>query len=67
MNAEEHIKAGQLDEALSQAQEAVRKSPAEARPRILPFQLINVRRRKVCSRPEESETSARCRQGGELS
>src|SRR5947207_15577528 len=42
MNAEEHIKAGQLDEALALAQEAVRKTPAEARPRILLFQLLSV-------------------------
>ena len=42
MNAEEHIKAGQLDEALAGAQEAVRKSPADARPRVLLFQLFSV-------------------------
>ncbi len=42
MTVEEHIKAGQLDEALAQAQEAVRKMPAEARPRILLFQLFSV-------------------------
>src|SRR5260370_12381412 len=42
MSVEEHIKAGQLDEALAQAQEAVRKTPAEARPRILLFQLFSV-------------------------
>ena len=42
MSVEEQIKAGQLDEALTQAQEAVRKTPAEARPRILLFQLFSV-------------------------
>src|SRR5438309_6634848 len=42
MTVEEHIKAGQLNEALAQAQEAVRKTPAEARPRILLFQLLSV-------------------------
>ena len=42
MTVEEHIKAGQLDEALTFAQEAVRKTPAEARPRILLFQLLSV-------------------------
>ena len=42
MNVEEYIKAGQLDEALAFAQEAVRKTPAEARPRILLFQLLSV-------------------------
>ena len=42
MTVEEHIKAGQLDEALAQAQEAVRKTPADARPRILLFQLFSV-------------------------
>ncbi len=42
MNAEEYIKAGQLDEALALAQEAVRKTPAVARPRILLFQLLSV-------------------------
>ena len=42
MNAEECIKAGNLDEALALAQESVRKAPAEARPRILLFQLLSV-------------------------
>jgi len=42
MTVEELIKAGQLDEALAFAQEAVRKTPAEARPRILLFQLLSV-------------------------
>src|SRR5436190_21592433 len=42
MTVEEHIKAGQLDEALAFAQEAVRKAPAEARPRVLLFQLLSV-------------------------
>lgn len=42
MTAEEHIKAGQLDEALASAQEAVRAAPAEARPRVLLFQLFSV-------------------------
>ena len=42
MDVEEYIKAGQLDEALACAQEAVRKTPAEARPRILLFQLFSV-------------------------
>src|SRR5437762_14129319 len=42
MDAEEHIKAGPLDEVLALAQEAVRKTPAEARPRILLFQLLSV-------------------------
>ena len=42
MNAEEYIKAGQLDEALACAQDAVRKTPAEARPRVLLFQLFSV-------------------------
>jgi type VI secretion system protein ImpE len=42
MNAEEHIRAGHLDEALALAEEAVRKTPAEARPRILLFQLLSV-------------------------
>jgi len=42
MSVEEHIKAGQLDDALAQAQEAVRKTPAEARPHILLFQLFSV-------------------------
>ncbi len=42
MNAEECIKAGQLDEALVCAQDSVRKAPAEARPRVLLFQLFCV-------------------------
>ena len=42
MNAQEYIKAGNLDEALAHAQEDVRKSPAEARPRVLLFQLFSV-------------------------
>ena len=42
MDAEECIKAGNLDEALALAQEGVRKAPAEARPRILLFQLLSV-------------------------
>jgi type VI secretion system protein ImpE len=42
MSVEEHIKAGELDEALGCAQEAVRKTPADARPRILLFQLFSV-------------------------
>src|SRR5438046_7892451 len=42
MNAEEHIRAGQLEEALACAQDAVRKNPAEARPRISLFQLLSV-------------------------
>ena len=42
MTAEEHLKAGNLNEALASAQDAVRKSPAEARPRILLFQLFCV-------------------------
>ena len=42
MNAEEYIKAGQLDEALACAQDAVRTAPAEARPRVLLFQLFSV-------------------------
>ena len=41
MTIEEHIKAGQLEDALTCAQEAVRKTPAEARPRILLFQLFS--------------------------
>jgi type VI secretion system protein ImpE len=42
MEVGELIKAGQLEEALTQAQESVRKTPAEARPRILLFQLLSV-------------------------
>ena len=42
MSTEECIKAGQLDEALAGAQEAVRKAPAEARSRVLLFQLLSV-------------------------
>ena len=42
MNAEEYIKAGQLDEALACAQDGVRKAPAEAGPRVLLFQLLSV-------------------------
>jgi type VI secretion system protein ImpE len=42
MTVEEHIKAGQLEEALAGAQEAVRKNPADARPRISLFQLFSV-------------------------
>ena len=42
MNAEECIKAGRLDEALACAQDGVRKAPAEARPRVLLFQLFCV-------------------------
>ena len=42
MNAEECIKAGQLDEALVCAQDGVRKAPAQARPRLLLFQLFCV-------------------------
>jgi type VI secretion system protein ImpE len=42
MTPEEHIKAGALEEALALAQEAVRKKPADARPRILLFQLLSV-------------------------
>ena len=34
MNAEEHIKAGHLEQAVAFAQEAIRKTPAEARSRI---------------------------------
>ena len=42
MNAEECIKAGNLDEALACAQDGVRKAPAEAGPRVLLFQLFGV-------------------------
>ena len=42
MSAEEFIKAGHLDEALACAQDDVRKAPAEARPRVLLFQLLSV-------------------------
>lgn len=42
MDAEECIKAGQLDEALASAQDGVRKAPAEAGPRVLLFQLFSV-------------------------
>jgi type VI secretion system protein ImpE len=42
MSTEECIKAGQLDEALAGALEAVRKAPAEAPPRVLLFQLFCV-------------------------
>ena len=42
MNAEECIKAGQLDEALASAQDGVRKAPADAGPRVLLFQLFSV-------------------------
>lgn len=42
VNAEECIKAGNLDEALVCAQDGVRKAPAEAAPRILLFQLLSV-------------------------
>jgi type VI secretion system protein ImpE len=42
MNAEECIKAGQLDEALTRAQGSVRKAPAQAGPRVLLFQLFSV-------------------------
>lgn len=42
MTAEEHIKAGNLDEALAAAREGVRNAPVEAGPRILLFQLYSV-------------------------
>jgi type VI secretion system protein ImpE len=42
MSTEECIKNGQLDQALVGAQEAVRKAPAEARSRVLLFQLLSV-------------------------
>jgi type VI secretion system protein ImpE len=42
MTAEDLIKAGKLNEALANAQTAVRNAPAEARPRILLFQLLSV-------------------------
>jgi len=42
MTTQEQIKAGQLDEALASAQDAVRKSPADAAPRVLLFQLLSV-------------------------
>jgi type VI secretion system protein ImpE len=42
MNAEESLQAGKLDDALAFAREAVRKSPADSRPRILLFQLLSV-------------------------
>jgi type VI secretion system protein ImpE len=42
MNAEEYIKAGQLEEALAYVQDRVRKAPAEAGPRVLLFQLFSV-------------------------
>jgi type VI secretion system protein ImpE len=42
MSIEECIKAGQLDQGLAGAQEAVRKAPAEAHARVLLFQLLSV-------------------------
>ena len=42
MSVQEYIKAGQLDEALSVAQDDVRKAPAEAAPRVLLFQLLSI-------------------------
>jgi type VI secretion system protein ImpE len=42
MNAQEYIKSGDLEQALAHAQEDVRKAPAEARPRVLLFQLLSV-------------------------
>lgn len=42
MNAQESLQAGKLVEALECAQEAVRKSPSEAPPRIFLFQLLCV-------------------------
>jgi type VI secretion system protein ImpE len=42
MTAEEHLRSGRLDEALAGAREAVKKSPADAKPRIFLFQLLSV-------------------------
>lgn len=42
-SAEENVKAGRLDEALSELQAQVRKSPADARLRVFLFQLLVVR------------------------
>jgi type VI secretion system protein ImpE len=40
--AEEHVRAGRLDEALADLQAQVRKQPADPRPRIFLFQLLSV-------------------------
>jgi type VI secretion system protein ImpE len=42
VTAEECIKAGDVDQALACAQDSVRKAPAEAKPRVLLFQLLSV-------------------------
>ena len=43
MSAEEALRAGRLDEALSQLQQDVRRNPADARLRVFLFQLLCVR------------------------
>lgn len=42
MNAEEYLRSGQLDEALANVRESVKKSPADPKPRIFLFQLLSV-------------------------
>ena len=42
MNAEDYLRSGQLDEALTSLREAVKKSPADAKLRIFLFQLLCV-------------------------
>ena len=42
MNAEEHLRRGDLDQALASVRDAVKKSPADAKPRIFLFQLLCV-------------------------
>ena len=42
MNAEDHLRSGQIEEALASLREAVKKSPADAKLRIFLFQLLCV-------------------------